>query len=365
MDNQEKIKKSSLYAEDTYDYQKLMADTFGLLPCEIEETGEELMITYHLEGKKPLSELEKEDRDKKYQFLINLILLDKTWKAYRFSMTSDNLWYDENYLPYVKRRDIYEKGTEPDEKKFLESYQTVVSGILGGKYSIQQIEESGLEILREEKGFQEILDCKSPDEVSELLREKRKVYLENEKRKQKKVSKKAWIGWKIAAVFLGSGFLCTAAFSVYAGVFQMPEQKAVIDAHEAYVKKDYVQSIDSMQGISPEDMDAGTRYILAVAYASSESFRKEEIQNIIDKLSPTSNEKELDYWIYLGRLNLEKAEELAMSLSDDKLLVYAYMKEADLLESDNTINGEEKKTRLDTLEQEIEKIGKKYTEETE
>ena len=160
--------------------------------------------------------------------------------------------------------------------------------------------------------------------------------------------------------------LCVGGIAVvHAGVFQMPEQKAVIDAHEAYVKKDYVQSIDSMQGISTEDMDAGTRYILAVAYASSESFRKEEIQNIIDKLSPTSNEKELDYWIYLGRLNLEKAEELAMSLSDDKLLVYAYMKEADLLESDNTINGEEKKTRLDTLEQEIEKIGKKYTEETE
>ena len=54
---------------------------------------------------------------------------------------------------------------------------------------------------------------------------------------------------------------------------------------------------------------------------------------------------------------------MAMALSDDKLLVYAYMKEADILEGNTAMDGAEKQERLDTLEQEIEKLGAKYEPE--
>lgn len=364
MCKQERRKKSSFRAKDTYDYRKLMVDTLGLLPCDFVDLGEDILFTYYTEGKKPLPELQKESKEAKYQFLINLALLDKTRENYFFSMTEDNLWYDENYLPFVKDRDIYEWNEEPEESKFLEAYQTIVSGILGEKYTVQQIAESGLEILKGEKGYDEILNCKSVWELQKLLREKKSLYQKKEKSNKRSISKKAYLAWRIMAVLGTVGFLSTGIFSVYASSFRIPQLKAVIDAHESYVKKDYVGCIDSLQKVSPEDMDASTRYVLAVSYASSESFQKDEIQTIVEKLSSASNEKELNYWIYLGRLDMKKAEELAMSLSDDKLLIYAYMKEADILESDNTINGEEKKKRLDTLEQEIKTIGEKY-EETE
>ena len=112
-------------------------------------------------------------------------------------------------------------------------------------------------------------------------------------------------------------------------------------------------------------MGVNIKYVVAVAYANRENFQKEEIDVIVSRLAPTTNEKELDYWIYLGRLDVKTAEDIALSLSDDKLLIYAYMKETDLLESDTTVSGEEKKARLDQLEQEITKLGEKYkTEET-
>ncbi len=65
----------------------------------------------------------------------------------------------------------------------------------------------------------------------------------------------------------------------------------------------------------------------------------------------------------MGRLEVEKAENLAMALSDDKLLIYAYMKEYDLLENNTQIDGQDKKTRLDAIAKEIESLGKKYTVE--
>ena len=140
-------------------------------------------------------------------------------------------------------------------------------------------------------------------------------------------------------------------------------QHAVISAENAFIQSDYTACIDSMKEILVEDMDVNIKYVLAVAYANSENFKREEIDVIVSRLAPTTNEKELDYWIYLGRLDVKTAENIALSLSDDKLLIYAYMKEIDLLESDTAVSGEEKKARLDQLEQEITKLGEKYKTE--
>lgn len=132
-----------------------------------------------------------------------------------------------------------------------------------------------------------------------------------------------------------------------------------------YIQLDYVTCIDSMEKISPEDMDISTKYILAVSYAKCESLKKEEMESIISKLSLMSNPKELEYWIYLGRMEYATAQELAQALSDDQLLVYAYMKELDRLESDTSMNGEEKQERIKTLQDKIIQLGEKYTPEEE
>lgn len=107
-------------------------------------------------------------------------------------------------------------------------------------------------------------------------------------------------------------------------------------------------------------METNALYILAYSYANMESFRQDEMRTIIENLSTSSNPKTLEYWIRIGRLETKKAEEIALSLSDDKLLIYAYMKEADDLENNTQIDGDEKKSRLDELESQIEKLGDKY-----
>lgn len=126
------------------------------------------------------------------------------------------------------------------------------------------------------------------------------------------------------------------------------------------LSKDYRTCIDSLREVEPADMEKGTLYILAYSYANMESFRQDEMRNIIDNLSTSSNPKILEYWIRIGRLETKKAEEIALSLSDDKLLIYAYMKEADDLENNTKIDGSKKKQRLDELESQIEKLGDKY-----
>ncbi|WP_029067425.1 type VII secretion protein EssB/YukC [Lachnobacterium bovis] len=111
------------------------------------------------------------------------------------------------------------------------------------------------------------------------------------------------------------------------------------------------------------DMDKNTKYILATSYAKTENLKKKEIQSIVDRLDTNSDERELEYWIYLGRLKTNKAEDLAKAMSDDQLLIYSYMKERSVLEQDTSKSGDKKQARLKELDENKKELGDKYSKD--
>ena len=86
-------------------------------------------------------------------------------------------------------------------------------------------------------------------------------------------------------------------------------------------------------------------------------------ENILQKLPINGEEKLMEYWIYIGRLLPLEAENIALQRSDDELLLYAYMLEKDLTETDTQMTGEEKAAKLEELNGKIEKLAEKYVEE--
>lgn len=360
---EETIKKSSLAAEDGFDYQKITADVQGLIPCSFREALEEVTFLYDLKGLKALKEIGEETEEKQKQFLVNFVKLYEIFLQYHIEISEDNVFYDENMLPFIKARDLYGRDKRADEKEFLYAYKCVAGGLLSRKYRINQVLESGLEILHKEKKLNRIVQAAGIEELSEALKNIRDDFLKNKREKIREVSGKKYSFWKITAIAMTLIGIMAGGLSVYYGGFVIPRAKALIMANERFIARDYVGCIDSVKQIGTEEMDVHTKYILATAYASTESFKQEEISNIVSRLSINSNEKELEYWISLGRLDVRTAENLALALSDDKLLIYAYMKEIDILENESNIDGEEKKTRLDTLNNEIKALGEKYKTE--
>lgn len=366
MDRAEKIKKSSLCAKDYFDYERLKAAGVHFLSCEYAEEGEDISFVYDTEGKKHLKEILDEPKEMQYRLLINFAMLEEAYARYDCPFTMDNLYYDENYLVYIKERDLYEAGKMGKSAEFLEVYKSFAGGILSRRYTVEQILSGGISMLKGERGFQGIYQCGSVKETAEEIRRRKEELEARTKATKRMVSKSSFFMWKFVAVLALIAAAGFGAYTVYSAGVIIPEQKAVISGNEEYIANDYVGCIDALAGLEPEDMNRNTKYILAVSYAKSESLKQEEIASIVEKLSTESNERELDYWICLGRRNLKTAESIAMALSDDKLLIYAYMKEADILESDTTMDGTKKQERISALEQEIEKLGAKYeTEETE
>lgn len=359
----EVVKKSSMAAEDTFDYLKLTAKVQGMIPCTFEENLEEIVFLYDYNGMKSLNNIKQEPNEQKLQFLINLAKIYEVYKQYYVVLDERNIFYDENYLPYIKSRDIFGRERKPDETEFLYTYKCIAGGVLSKKYRIDQVLDSGLEILAKDKSLQGLIESQSIASLVEWLKNKKIEFLDMKKKRIREVPKNRYYFWKIVAIIMFIIGITCGGISAYYGVFVVPEQNALILANERYITRDYVGCIDNLKEIEIEKMDIHTKYILAVSYASTESFKQEEIDNITSRLSINSNEKELEYWISLGRLDVNRAENLALALSDDKLLIYAYMKEIDILENESNIDGEEKKARLDTLNNEIKSLGEKYNTE--
>lgn len=357
----EKRKKSEMVCKTAFDLGKLVSPVPSFLPVIYEEYLEEIVFTYDIRRMKPVGELVWESREKQYQFLINFQRLEEVWENYRIPLTTDNLYYDENQIPMIKYRDLYRQGEQADREEYLFLYKSFIGGILGKRFSVEQIQESGLEILKKERFFREYDRTESGEDLAEILRTQKFLYEEKQKKTRVQVSRAGNRIRTALAVTAPALLAVSLGALLYENKKMIPFQESVIAASQAYIGADYVGCIDSLKNVEKEAMDTSTKYILAVSYARSESLKREEMQDIISKLSLYSSERELDYWISLGRMDMEKAEDLAQSLSDDRLLLYAYMKELNQLENDVTMSGEEKQARIGMLEGNIKNLGEKYT----
>lgn len=167
------------------------------------------------------------------------------------------------------------------------------------------------------------------------------------------------IKYSVLSIFLLS--LLSLA-SVYSFGWYMPRQKGLRAAEDAYIRKDYRSMIDSLKGFQVDELDHAWKYMLATAYIQGQAvdtFSAKDKENILSKVTYQSGENVLDYWIHLGRMEVKEAEDLAMKMSDDQLLLYAYMHELRQVGEDEGLSGEEKSSRKQELVKEIEELAGK------
>ena len=227
MDNRRTVKKSQLNAKDTFDYERMKEAGEHFLRCQYEEDGEDICFIYDTEGKKPLKEILEEDKGAKYSLLINFAGLREAYFEYQISFSIEEIYYDDNYIPYVRGRDLYEPGKCGQEAEFLNIYKAFAGGILSRRYDVAKLLESGIEILKGERGFQTIYECTSAEEVKTELKRRKKELEENARRTMRQVSKKGYLAWRMVAV---AAVILTAAFGAgafYYGRMVVPKQESV------------------------------------------------------------------------------------------------------------------------------------------
>lgn len=359
------VRKSRLTAADEYDYRKLCRHYPGLLDCTLEETREELKFTYDIHEVEEWEKLRGERREMKLAALLDVGRLAHTAEQYRISLVPENLYYDIHGRVAVRERDVYNAEQGFDEAEFVKQYQALTGCTLTPKYGFADYYDGGMDLLKEDGLLGEIAACEHAEEITAKLREEYVRYQKMHKEKYTEVGRSRYRGQKRALFLVGLIAVLALAGCGYLGVWERPYQQAVIEEHEAYLRSDYEAVVDAMQRVDISRMNVSQKYILATACVKCESFGTETQKNILNTISLTGDAKVMEYWIHINRLETAEAADIAMQISSDQLLYYAYLKEKTVVENDSTLTGEEKNTRLSELESKLEPLKEEYSSMTE
>ena len=126
------------------------------------------------------------------------------------------------------------------------------------------------------------------------------------------------------------------------------------------MQSDYDGTVEAMQNVEVERMNVSQKYILAYSCVRCESFSDDNMRNILNTISLNGDEKVMEYWIYINRLDTEKAVDIAMQESSNQLLFYAYLKEKAVIENDTSLSGKEKNERLSDIESKLKPLEEEF-----
>lgn len=357
-----RIQRAVLAAKTTYDFRMLERDDFFLIPCRIEEEKETVCMNFDLRGMKAFGELGEAEEPQKLAALLRIADLEELYQRYEFSLAPENLYYDIAGKVKVRTRDILPACQKDRSRQFLKHYQALIAFILEGLRSYEDYLCGGLEILKGKSKLVQFLEPESVGEEKNVLSEYYNQMIEADKKNIRRVGRKKYkvmLAYSICSVFF---IILLTAATLYSFVWYIPRQEKLIAADAAYLQKDYKAMIDGLREFRTEELGYTQKVVLASAYVQGQAvdnFSVRDKEMILSRITEKSGEEVLDYWIHLGRLEIREAENLAMKMSDNQLLLYAYMYELDQVEDDGMLTGAEKQKRKQELMQEIETLADK------
>ena len=357
-----RVQRADMEAKTIYDFKRLEHGTVAMLPMTIEEEKETLLLCFDMEGMHSITEVQKMEKLQKLELILQVAELEKDYMRFEFQLSPENLYYDRLNRVKIKFRDITTGLHEERKEQFLKLYQALIGYIMDGSRPYEDYLSGGKELLKDQKEVVTLLSAETLEEEISLLQTLYENYKKEETILKIKVDKKKYKKMNIYGIV--SSILLVFLFGavVYGYFWRIPRQDKIVAANDAYLQKDYIRVIDSLKDFEIGQMERAQKYILATAYIQGESvdsFSTKDKEVILSKINYQSNEGIFDYWIHLGRMEVKEAENLALQMSDDQLLLYAYLQELSRIEEDQEMSGEEKSSKKQDLMKKVEELADK------
>lgn len=350
-----KFKKSAIKANCNYDYCLISQKRNYFADCSIKQDEDELEYIFELKDFRWLEELKKYSLFYRYQILINISLLHESKMKLDFSLSPENLLFDANVIPVVLMRDVY-KENNYDESIFIKEYKSLIGYLLSDKYSFYDYYNGGEKLLRKIKITSPFYDLNSIDEITETLSREFKNFEETTRKTKVEIGKNKFRNLKIYSRISTILIIILLVIAGYFTLFKGPESSAIIKSNESFIAQDYISAMDALESVKIDNLSKNSKYIYAVSYIKSDALSNEQKNNILSSVTVSSNEKILDYWIYLSRKNFPQSIDLAKQLGNKQYLLYGYLKQKSYIETDDSISGAERESKLKEIEADIKEL---------
>jgi len=358
-----KVKKSTINAKSIYDYSHLTRKRPNFLKMSYEEKAEEIIFTWDTENLFPLKDLDTQPTEYKLSILLSALSLNEQASELKFSLEPSNLFYDRNHSVYVSNRDIYDNNVRENiDENFLNDVKALVGAIFSKLSYTDLIKGGGLSMIKNKSKFlKQIFLAENLKELERIIISEYDQILFNRRYKKVELNKIAykrnrWYAFVVTAFLISS--LATLGFLYY---YERPLDKATLAAYDSFVEADFVRVIDSMEPIDDINrFNQPQKYILALSYIRAESLTAQQKDNILSAMTTRGDDSLKNFWIYLGKNQIEDAKNIALQRSDEELLLYALLKEKNIVENNAFMPGDEKAERLSSLNKQINDLAEKY-----
>ncbi len=349
------FKRSNINAFSEYDFYKIERKNDNFLECKVERLDDEINFQFCLNNEVPYTEVRNLNLEGKYKALINIKRLYKDFLNLKISLSPINLYYDINMLPKIMIRDVLIEKEER-EGEFVKQYKSLIGFVLQNKFSYEDYYQGGTKLLSKNKYTLVYENANSIDEIDKILNDEyikireelNKNIIEVDKNKYKKTKNINRITILLLVIVL--------VVAGYFGGFRLNEEITFNKANAKYILQDYISVMDILHEVRLNRMSKSIKYILSESIIKSESLTEEQKNNIMASVTLNSDERILDFWIHLGRSEMDIAIDIAKQLGNKEYLAYAYMKEKVIIENDKKLSGEEREAKLKNIEENLKNI---------
>ncbi|MBM7542014.1 type VII secretion protein EssB [Amphibacillus cookii] len=183
--------------------------------------------------------------------------------------------------------------------------------------------------------------------------------------KIKHVPIKKWKGYRYGLWLTIILLIPVLIYSFYSIFIIGPRQANITDAHSRFLNQSYSEVVSTLQSYQMHQLPKVTQYQLAYAYVMTESLTEDQRQNIRNTITPQSDPLYYEYWINIGRGASEEALETARFIEDRDLILYALIKQRELIRADQSLASDERQQQLNEIETEIDAYQREIEEQQE
>jgi type VII secretion protein EssB len=364
---QEELKKTYLNSESGLresQRQFLCYPNPGLVPCVLEQEKDSFSLIFDDSDLKPYKSVKSLSEADKMRALAGAASLETLANDYSFSLDPDNLLIDINLIPKVLERKIADGAGD-----FLDQYLALIGCTLQPGYSFKHFLRGGAFLFNGNAALRAIRKLETVAEIkSELVRRSDEAREEQTKKYVLTGRKRARFN-RFLIPFLIVITVLSAAAAVYFAGFENPRNQAIIAGNSAYLRQDYLRTQDELLDITIESLPIESQYILARSYVITEGLSNTQRENVLSGITLQSDPRYLCFWIAVGRLDFDSAEDYAGRLGDDELMLYSLCKHKIDVQNDPNMPGAEKSkliadltSQIETLEEKLEGKRKNFEE---
>ncbi|MFV0288984.1 MAG: type VII secretion protein EssB/YukC [Mycoplasmatales bacterium] len=319
-------------------------------------------IEYMEKGLKRFSSFKSAGEVTKYRLGISLIRLTEEIDGYfETYIDSENLYVTSDLKIKMVKRIVRQKNETPEE--MIRKIKALI-GSLFLNIAYKEILATDNDYLKKDKQLKRLIDKKTSEELEKEL----DLLIDEVTKKQNQdydlVKKKTVKGRKITLRFLVGSTVLLLFFSLFVGLFYIPNLNHQLSAYNYYQKQIYEDVKKELDSVPIILMNGTTKYIMTESTIKLSPLSDIQKDNILFNISPDIDRGILDFWVYVGQGNYQEAYKQSSKNNDAQQKAYILMLLIDEAQNNSDLSDADREEKVSTYQGELDGINQQMSAET-